>query len=85
MVPLSDGTMSFYADGLILYRPIYWLASVTNDIDNLYVWFDDNFLEEYNPPSPLHLSRLNKYVQISWGLAYLQLSIGLYKSVNPNP
>ena len=27
------------------------------DIDNLYVWFDDNFLEEYNRPSPLHLSR----------------------------
>ena len=61
------------------------------DIDNLYVLFDDNFLEEYNPPSPLHLSRLNKYVWrgstptniLVSGL--LALSIGLYKSVNPNP
>ena len=50
MVPLSDGTMSLYADGLILDRPIYWLASVTNDIDNLYVWFDDNFWKNTTLP-----------------------------------
>ena len=48
MVPLSDGTMSLYADDLVLYRPIhsatdYHLLQI--DIDNICVWSDDNLLK----------------------------------------
>ena len=48
MVPLSDGTMSFYADDLVHYRPIhsatdYHLLQI--DIDNICVWSDDNLLK----------------------------------------
>ena len=48
MVPLSDGTMSIYADDLVLYRPIhsatdYHLLQI--DIDNVCVWSDDNHLK----------------------------------------
>ena len=58
LVPLSDGTMSLYADDLMLYRPI---QSATDYhfyiIDNLCVWSDDNLLK-FN-------SRKCKYIIIS--------------------
>ena len=45
MAPLSDGTMSLYADDLMLYCPIYSAADyhlLQMDIDNLCVCSDDN-------------------------------------------
>ena len=47
MVPLSDDTMSLYADDLTLYRPIYSATDydlLEMDIDKLCVWSDDNLL-----------------------------------------
>ena len=49
MVPLSDGTMSLYADDLMLYCPIYSAANhmihwLQMDIDNLCVWSDNKLL-----------------------------------------
>ena len=60
LVPLSDGTMSLYADDLMLYRPIQSATDyhfLQMDIDNLCVWSDDNLLK-FN-------SRKCKYIIIS--------------------
>ena len=48
MAPLSNGTMSLYADDLMLYHPIcsatdYHLLQMDND--NLCVWSDNNLLK----------------------------------------
>jgi len=48
MVPLSDGTMSLFADDLMLYRPIYSATDyhlLQMDIDKLSVWSDNNLLK----------------------------------------
>jgi len=48
MVPLSDGTMSLYADDLMLYRPIYSATDyhfLQMDMDKLGVWSDNNLLK----------------------------------------
>ena len=48
MAPLSDGTMSLYADHLMLYCPSYSATDyhlLPMDIDNLCVWSDDNLLK----------------------------------------
>ena len=48
LVPLSDGTMSLYADDLMLYCRIQSATDyhfLQMDIDNLCVWSDDNLLK----------------------------------------
>ena len=48
LVPLSDSTMSLYANDLMLYRPIQSAIGyhfLQMDIDNLCVWSDDNLLK----------------------------------------
>ena len=45
MIPLSDGTMSLYADDILLYRPIYTSANyhdLQGDVNNLCAWTDGN-------------------------------------------
>ena len=46
-VPLSDGSMTIFADDITLYRPIYTAADydlVQTDIDSLCSWTDNNLL-----------------------------------------
>ena len=48
MVQLSDGTMSLYADDIMLYRPIRSPVdyhSLQLDIDNLCAWTNENFMK----------------------------------------
>ena len=48
MIPLSDGTMSLYADDILLYRPIYTSADyhdLQGDVNNLCAWTDGNNLK----------------------------------------
>jgi len=48
MIPLSDGTMSLYADDIVLYRPIYTPADyhqLQGDVNNLCTWTDGNNLK----------------------------------------
>jgi len=45
MIPLSDGTMSLYADDMVLYRPIYIPVDyhhLQGDVNNLRAWTDGN-------------------------------------------
>ena len=48
MTPLSDGTMSLYADDILLYRPIYTPTDyhhLRGDVHNLCTWTDRNSLK----------------------------------------
>ena len=48
MIPLSDGTMSLYADDILLYHPIYTSADyhdLQGDVNNLCSWTDGNNLK----------------------------------------
>jgi len=48
MIPLSDGTMSLYADNILFYRPIYTHADyhdLQGDVNNLCAWTDGNNLK----------------------------------------
>ena len=48
MIPLSDRTMSLYADQILLYRPIYTSADyhdLQGDVNNRCTWTDGNNLK----------------------------------------
>ena len=48
MILLSDGTVSLYADHILLYRPIYTSVDyqdLQGDVNNLCAWTDDNYLK----------------------------------------
>ena len=48
MIPLSDGTMSLYADDILLYHPIYTHADyheLQGNVNNLCTWTDGNNLK----------------------------------------